>query len=203
MNALRLLSCLLFGILGAELGSGSDGIPKVDPENDEFEVLLAPNHGAISCFHNPSRFYVILRNKTGEPQRLFEYWNSWGYQNISFYFYMADGVHVVTRKNQDFTHNFPSTYEVPGGETMVFPITFDNWWHELPNIDEGESKVKMQVVYKCNPSFVAKEAKSWTGVVASKVYEVIFWRAHASTLNRQAEQDGADQPAAAVESKAE
>ena len=188
MKALRLLCCLLFSFLAAEPGKGFDGLIKDDSKNDEFEVLLAPNAGGISCFHNPSLFYVILRNKTEKPKRLFEFWNSWGYQNISFYFYMPDGNHVVTRKDQDFTRNFPSTYEVPGGETIVFPITFDKSWLELPNISEGESKVKMQVVYICNPSFDAKRANAWTGIVASKVYEVTFWRAHASTLNLQAEQ---------------
>lgn len=180
---------------------GCDGYPKVDPKNDEFEVLLTLNDGGISCFPKPSLFYVILRNKTEEPKRLFEFWNSWGYQNISFYFYMEDGVHIVTVKDRDFTRNFPSTNEVPGGETMVFPITFDKWWDELPKIEEGKSKVKMQVVYKCNPSLDAKEAKAWTGIVASKVYEVTFWRAHASIQNRQAEQDGADKHATAPKSK--
>jgi len=188
MKALRLLCCLLFSFLAAESGEGFDGFLKNDSKDDEFEVLLAPNGGGISCFHNPSLFYVVLRNKTEEPKRLFEFWNSWGYQNIIFYFYMPDGDHVVTRKDQDFTRNFPSTYEVPGGETIVFPVTFDKSWLELPNISEGESKVKMQVVYKCNPSLDAKRANAWTGIVASKVYEVTFWRAHASTLNRQAEQ---------------
>lgn len=171
-----------------ELSFRSEVVPKVDPENDEFDVLLVPNREAISCFHEPSQFYVILKNKSDEPKRLFEFWNSFGYQNISFYFHMADGVHVVTRKDQDFTRNFPSTYEVPAGEAMVFPMTFDEWWHELPNIAEGESKVKVQVVYKCDPDFDAKDAKAWTGIAASKVYEVNFWRAHASTLNRHADQ---------------
>jgi hypothetical protein len=194
-----IISTLFVVAFTVESGIGNGGFPKVDPEKDDFEVLLSPGKSAISCFHDPSQFFVILKNKTKEPKKLFEYWNSWGYQNISFYFYMKDGLRIVTRKNQDFTRNFPSTYEVAAGETMVFPLKFDNSWDKLPNIAEGESKVRMQVIYNCNPSFDAKETQAWTGIIASKIYEVNFWRAHAETIERQSGKSGLQQPPANAE----
>ena len=182
---MKALTSLLASFLIAGLATASGGFPTVDPKHDDFEVLLSSSKGAISCFHHPSQFFVILKNKTKSPKRLFEYWNSWGYQNISFYFYTDKGAHVINRKEQDFTRNFPSTYEIPPGETMVFPLTFNESWDELSDIPEGESKVRIQVVYTCNPTFEAKEEKAWTGIVASKVYEVTFWRAPASTLHEK------------------
>jgi len=49
---------------------------------------------------------------------------------------------------------------------------------------EGEAKVRMQVVYKCDPSPEAEEERAWTGTVASKVYDVTLWRAPASSVGR-------------------
>ena len=66
----------------------------------------------------------------------------------------------------------------------VFRIAFDERWDELPWIAEGESNVRMQEVYKCDPSPEAEEGRAWTGTVASKVYDVTFWRAPASSVGR-------------------
>lgn len=182
--------------------SAPTGFPKVYPETDNFEISLSANKRVISCFHEPSEFFVTLKNKTDKPQRLFEYWNSWGYQNISFYLYTKDGTQIVTRKDQNFTRNFPSTYEIALGETMVFPLKFDSSWEELENIPEGESKLRIQVVYRCVPSFEAKDSGAWTGIVASKIYQQTFWMAHSSTIqNNDKTQNNAIKPLKADKSK--
>ena len=185
----KLVNILVITLLCASTESslGVDVAPEITVENDDFEVLLSTSSRAISCFNKPSQFYVILKNKTNESKRLFEYWNSWGYQNISFLFHVSGETRLVTRKHLDFTRNFPSTYEIPSGEVIVFPIIFDQWWHELPNIAEGESKVNIQIVYECKPSVESEESKVWTGTVSSKVYEVVFWRAHSDTLKFKAD----------------
>ena len=179
-----LLVVFLALVLGFGGGFVAGGFSEGEAKGDELEVFLVPNAPVISVSPNPEAFYVVLKNKSKEPKRLFEFWNSWGYQNISFRFHTADGVRVLTRKDQDFTRNFPSTYEVQGGEVTVFRIAFDERWDELSAIAEGESKVRMQVVYKCDPSPEAKEGKAWTGTVASKVYDVTLWRAPASSVGR-------------------
>ncbi len=171
-------------VLGFGAGFLAGGFPESEAKGDDFEVFLVPNARVISVSPNPQAFYVVLKNKSKEPKRLFEFWNSWGYQNISFRFLTPDGVREVRRKDQDFTRNFPSTYEVQGGEVTVFRIAFDERWDEFPWIAEGESNVRMQVVYKCDPSPEAKEGKVWTGTVESKVYDVTFWRAPASSVGQ-------------------
>jgi hypothetical protein len=169
---------LVMGFGGGFVAGGfSESEARGEAKSDEFEVFLVPNARVISVSPDPQAFFVVLKNKSKEPKRLFEFWNSWGYQNISFHVHTADGVRVLTRKDQDFTRNFPSTYEVLGGEVTVFRISFDERWDELSAIADGESKVRMQVVYKCDPSPEAEEERAWTGTVASKVYDVTFWRA--------------------------
>jgi hypothetical protein len=58
----------------------------------------------------PRDFYVLLSNVSKQPQTVWEDWNSWGYQAISFELTTADGKkHVLSKRQQDFTKNYPST----------------------------------------------------------------------------------------------
>jgi hypothetical protein len=50
-----------------------------------------------------SDFYVVLTNTSSEQQAVWEYWNSWGYQTISFELTTADGKKfLVSRPERRF-----------------------------------------------------------------------------------------------------
>jgi hypothetical protein len=68
-------------------------------------------------------FYVILTNVSKEFQSAFEPWNSWGYYAISFEIETADGrKFTISKKPADFTRNGATTFGIPPGESMVYPI---------------------------------------------------------------------------------
>jgi hypothetical protein len=64
---------------------------------------------SIAMAHdNPRDFYVVLTNVSSEPQAEWEYWNSWGYQTISFELTTADGKKFnVSRREEGLTKNAP------------------------------------------------------------------------------------------------
>ena len=70
--------------------------------------------GTISMSHDkPQDFYVVLTNVSGEPQVVWELWNSWGYQTISFELTTANGKKfVLSRGPEAFTKNNPTTFAV-------------------------------------------------------------------------------------------
>src|SRR6266404_8394777 len=77
----------------------------------------------------PDDFYVVLTNISNEPQSVWETWNSWGSQTISFEFTFGNNPPIlVVRGPGDFTRNFPSTFLIPPGEHKVYPIRLDKWW---------------------------------------------------------------------------
>src|SRR3989442_6607134 len=45
-------------------------------------------------------FYVVLTNVSAEPQAVWEYWNSWGYQTVSFELTMLDGKKFLVSRRQ-------------------------------------------------------------------------------------------------------
>lgn len=152
--------------------------PYVDTNNDEFALKIANNGRAIYVNEYAQPFYVVLQNVSKEPKRIFEYWNSWGYQNLSFYLsFSEEGSNhalVISRLDQDFTRNFPSYLTLAPGEEVVFPITFNEQWSGLDHIPDGTSKVTLQAVYKTDPTFQSKANDIWVGIVASKALQVLL-----------------------------
>jgi hypothetical protein len=122
--------------------------------------------------NKPNEFYVVLTNVSGEPQAVWETWNSWGYQVISFEITMADGkMFVLSKKQEDFTRNFPSTYLVKPGENQVFAIRLDEWWVTHPALPKSdEMPITLKAVYEVTPTPEATEYKVWTGRIESHSY---------------------------------
>jgi hypothetical protein len=67
---------------------------KPEPSDQKFPFSLSvvpeksngePFGSSIEMAHNkPRDFYVVLTNVSSEPQAVWESWNSWGYQTVSF-----------------------------------------------------------------------------------------------------------------------
>ena len=126
----------------------------------------------------PDAFYIVLTNVSSKPQKVFEDWNSWGYQAISFRVTTEDGKRVViSERQQDFTKNYPSTFTVDPGEHQVFAIHLDNWWEAKPPIPKrNETPITLTVIYELLPSPEAARQSVWTGRVESHEYKLTLWQ---------------------------
>jgi len=134
---------------------------------------------------SPVPFYVVLTNTTTEPQKVFESWNSWGYQAISFELVSESGQRVViSRKNQDFDKNFPSTFIVPPGEHRVYTIRLnDEDWKVAPELRFANAEplsVNLKAIYQLAPTREAKRENVWVGRTESKSYH--FQLEHSQSL---------------------
>ena len=134
-----------------------------------------PFGSSIEMAHNkPREFFVVLTNVSPEPQPIWEYWNSWGYQNVSFELTTADGKKfVVSRKQEKFTRNFPSTFLIGPGEHQVYAIRLDEWWEthpSLPKIDE--TPLTLKAIYEVSPTTEAAQFHVWTGHLESRSYKL-------------------------------
>ena len=122
----------------------------------------------------PSDFYVVLTNVSSEPQAVWEEWNSWGYETISFEATTGDGKKfIISRKPQIFTVNFPSTFLIQPGEHKVYDIRLDKWWAAhpaLPRVDE--TSITLRAIYEVHPTPESAQYKVWTGRVESHGYRL-------------------------------
>lgn len=138
---------------------------------------------------SPDAFYVVLTNISGQPTRIFEGWNSWGYQSLSFELQLPDGsIHRLRKREQFFTRNGPSTFEIPPGEPMVIPIRLDDSWENLPVLrraddsclpgDGGEAPIRLRAIYQVDSTSEALKQHVWVGSVMSPSYELTlrWWR---------------------------
>ncbi len=156
------------------------GIPRTDAPKAPFSLVVVPTTstgegGTITMAHRmPRDFYVVLTNDSQETQAVWESWNSWGYQAISFELTTTEGKKfVVSRRQEDFTRNFPSTFLVKPGEHQVLAIRLDERWQTHPTLPKrDEMPVTLKAVYEVPPTAEATKYKVWTGRIESRIYNL-------------------------------
>jgi hypothetical protein len=147
--------------------------PVLGVQAPPFALAVVPGRGGITMANHMARdFYVVLTNVSKEPQPVWEDWNSWGYQTISFEFTEADGEKVVVRRRQgNFTRNFPSTFLVQPGEHQVYAVKLDDRWETqgvLPKVDEMQ--ITLKAIYEVTSTPESAQYKVWTGRIESHSY---------------------------------
>ncbi|MFZ0819836.1 MAG: hypothetical protein WAM91_07190 [Candidatus Acidiferrales bacterium] len=156
------------------------GIPRTDAPKAPFSLSVVPTRNdetksSISMARKtPDEFFVVLTNVTQETQAIWETWNSWGYQAISFELTTSDGKKVVVSvKPQDFTVNFPSRFLIKPGEHQVFAIRLDDKWETRPSLaKKNEMPITLKAIYEVTSALEATQYKVWTGRIESHNYNL-------------------------------
>jgi len=97
--------------------------------------------------------YVLLTNKSGVTQHLWEEWNSWGYHNLNFEVTDSTGrTWMIKRALRAWTMNGPTWFPLDPGETHVFAVTFPDDWEDLPKVDRlSDTYVTIRAIYEIPP----------------------------------------------------
>jgi hypothetical protein len=144
------------------------------PVEPPFSLSIVPgrNGDVTTAKKNPNDFYVVLTNVSGLPQPVWESWNSWGYQALSFELTTTDGKKfVVSKKQQNFTRNFPSMLLVEPGEHQVYAIALDELWETKPTLPKSDRMpIALKAIYEIAESPQAAQNHVWVGRVESHRY---------------------------------
>ena len=176
---LEITVVLLACVLSSTALHGNNG-SKIDPQKSEkppFAVSVVPARSASSgrgismAANTLDTFYVLLTNVSAQAQTVFETSNSWGYYAVSFELRTVDGrVVVITKKQTWFTRNVPSTFWIPPGEQMVYPIELNDDWvagAPLPMADEEPVDVTLKAIYEVKATPESTRQNVWTGRIES------------------------------------
>jgi hypothetical protein len=154
---------------------------KPDAQNPPFSISIVPetNHvqpfgGSIAMAREKARtFHVVISNVSSETQAVWEDSNSWGYQNVSFELVTENGKKILLSKRQaEFTTNFPSTFLIEPRENQVYDIRLDEEWKAQPTLAKSdEMAITLKAIYEVPPTPEAAEYKVWTGRVESRSYK--------------------------------
>lgn len=112
-----------------------------------------------------------LRNDSSRPVRIWEEWNSWGWEVIHFEIKVPEkGEIFFIKKNptSDWTINHPSFIEILPGKSVELKLQLSNDWI----VDEKLAKVKdtpvlVKVIFQINESVEAKTNAIYTGTLES------------------------------------
>jgi hypothetical protein len=156
------------------------GIPQTSAPKAPFSIAVVPTtsrdeSGTIEMARKtPREFFVVLTNVSHQDQLVWETWNSWGYQTISFELSTTDGRKVlVSMRNQGFTVNFPGAFLIRAGEHQVFPIRLGTEWETHPSLAmKNEMPIKLKVVYEVRPTEESAQYNVWTGRIESRAYDL-------------------------------
>jgi hypothetical protein len=159
-------------------------------EPSPFSLFLVPAHsqeepygrGISMATENDDYFYVILTNISKETQFAFEGWNSWGYNAISFEIETEDGrKHTISKalskKLFFWTINWPQTFLIPPGESMVRRILLDDYWGadpDLPIANRTPIQVTIKAIYQLEATPESAAKNMWTGRLESRRYNIYF-----------------------------
>ena len=158
------------------------GAASSEAQKAPFSLSVVPTNshgdvGGITMAQSKARdFYVVLTNVSKDPQPVWEYWNSWRYQTISFELTTAEGrKFVVSKRQQDFTRNFPSTFLIQPGEHQVYALRLDKEWETRPMLAKAdEMPITLRAIYEVSPTPEATQYKVWAGRVESSSYKFML-----------------------------
>lgn len=151
-----------------------------------FRISIVPerrdkHHATISWAEDNQRtFHVVFTNISKKNQAIFQPWNSWGYQNVSFEITAPNQKPLtVSMKPQIFTRNVPGTFLVPPGEQYVLPVTLNKQWEVTPAAQpfaDGKrswiEKVSIKARYQVKESKESKKRNVWAGQTESPALTV-------------------------------
>jgi hypothetical protein len=146
-----------------------------------FSLSVVPERSQVEPFgsdiamarDDPRNFYVVLTNVSAKPQAAWEYWNSWGYQTVTFELTTEDGrKFLVSKRPQSFTRNFPSEFLIEPGEHQVYAVRLDDKWETHPALAKtAETPITLKAIYEVPSTPEAAQYNVWVGRLESRDYK--------------------------------
>jgi hypothetical protein len=156
------------------------GSPRTIPDAP-FSLTIVPTFnngdGRIEMADKGARdFYVVLTNVSNKSQMAWETWNSWGYQTISFELTASNGSKIViSKRQQDFTRNGPSTFLIPPSEHQIYAVKLDKSWEARPIVSKAnETFIALKAIYEVPSTPEAGQYKVWVGHLESRSYNFVL-----------------------------
>jgi hypothetical protein len=184
MKKVFLTLCVVLVIITARNTQKEAASSKAQPSDQKspFSLSIVPETSngerfgsSIEMAHDQAHnFYVVLTNVSSQTQAVWEYWNSWGYQTVSFELTTADGKRfLVSKRQQEFTKNYPSTFLIEPGEHQVYSIRLDERWGTHPLLPKtDETPITLKAICEVAPTPDAAQHKVWTGRLESRTYNL-------------------------------
>lgn len=121
-------------------------------------------------------FYVVIRNQSDKPVRVWRELNSWGYYCLSLEARSPDGKIFLIKKKQIFAwnSNFPDPFLIQAGEYFVIQVILKDVWEGYP-VNDGKLSLRAHYKIEADADKASKDYNIWTGELVSPWIEVMFY----------------------------
>jgi hypothetical protein len=144
------------------------------------EALIEPctqDYQETGVIMIPGRLFVILRNVSNEPQKIWGDTTKQGPSALSFVITMANGDSYHLCKPDNWIgcqYKYP--WAIPPGDVFVIEVNIEEAWVGLPFFPEGKSTpIRMKAIFESPPCYESNESRVWVGVIVSKEYLFTGW----------------------------
>lgn len=163
------------------------------PDEQKPEIRLSVGFKPSWDDESLAMVVVHVHNNSDKPIRVWESWNSWGYNNASLEITLGNNpkIYEVRRGFGVWTINFPSWETIPvGGSIRVFLNIHKGSWNVDQKILDWRGPVRVRPVFSINEDEDTEERGVWTGtargewisestplnwIPADKTSEEIYW----------------------------
>ena len=125
---------------------------------------------SVERTETPSRFFVILKNRSTQEYRFWELRNSWGWRSISILLKEggAGKAEILRRKTRAWTRNFPSFSRIPPGQELKLAIDLrDGTWVVPQSVDLASKSYSVGVQIEIEFSAEAEKHGVFIGILES------------------------------------
>jgi hypothetical protein len=156
----------------------SMGVAAAEPRTAlQLTISGTPDPRQVSYSDPKSHLLVLIQNRSGHDQRIWETSNSWGYFNLSFELTDSTGKKwVVKKRDTIFTVNLSTFLTISPGQIYIFNIDFvkEREWQAFPIRRVEGQIVQIRAIYDSTETPESKANDVWTGHLESPIINLAF-----------------------------
>ena len=124
-------------------------------------IVAMPESGVWALDDEHSHLDVVVENVGSNPIKIYDSWNSWGWDNLKLEWTVKGKSGLITHLGIDWSKNFPSTTPLPPGGATLRSVSLDNSWTGWPTLT-SDMDLTIRAIYEVKSSDTA-----WQGRVTS------------------------------------
>jgi hypothetical protein len=128
--------------------------------NPAIKVIVAtPESDTWALDDEHSHLDVIVENIGTTPIKVYDSWNSWGWDNLKLEWTANGKTGVVTHAARGRGKNFPSTTPLPPGAATIRSVSLQKEWEGWPTLT-SDMKLAVRAIYESKLSEYAWQVKA-------------------------------------------
>jgi hypothetical protein len=153
-------------IVGAAI-AGNQNSPAKDDLSIKLIVAM-PESGVWALDDENSHLDVIVENAGRTPIKVYDSWNSWGWDNLKLEWTANGKTGVVTHAARDWPKNFANTTPLQPGGATIRSVSLYKSWEGWPRLKD-DMKLTIRAIYEVKTSDATWQGKAISAPITVEI----------------------------------